>query len=80
MLGGSAEGRLAETDYPDGSGLGDVTYTYDTWGNLLTVSHDDKLVCEYTYDGLGQTLFMKAYKEPGASAYILRTYAYDSLG
>lgn len=77
-----SEGRLVKTTYPDGSGLEDVTYTYDVQGNLLTVSHDGSLVCEYSYDGLGQLVSMKEYKEPGASSsgYILRTYAYDSHG
>lgn len=74
------EGRLVRTDYPEGSELEAVTYTYDTWGNLLTVSHDGKTVCEYTYDGLGQLVSMKEYKEPGESAYILRNYSYDSYG
>ncbi|MDD7718567.1 MAG: DNRLRE domain-containing protein [Eubacteriaceae bacterium] len=75
------EGRQVKTTYPSSSGLGNIEYSYAADGSLLTVKQSGKLVCEYSYNGIGQVTSVKEYKTPGTvSSYILKKYTYDSHG
>ena len=73
------EDRLIKTSYAGKSNLGDITYSYDSYGNIQKIYQNEKLVTEYIYDGFYRISKRYDYTSAGGSSYILRNYSYDSF-
>ena len=65
-----AEGRLVKVIYPESSGIGTITYTYDSFGNVLEIKKDNAgmrrkcdipLVIPYVYKQIPGKDFLAGY-------------------
>ncbi len=74
-----SEGRLKQTVYPADSGLGTLTYSYDSLGNVKSVSRNGQKIAEYVYDSQYRETAVKEYVTAGSSSYMQKNTAYGVL-